>query len=84
MECGAKKVIPDAVTLEKAWRRGFIRRRLVKEVELLRAEAERDAEEADVPADLAEQVRKRLEEDPRLSWDEAADAVLGNSDGAGP
>ena len=84
MDCGARKVVPDAVTLEKAWRRGIIRRRLVEEVELLRAEAERDAEAADVPADLAEQVRKRLEEHPRQSWDEAVDKVPGSGDGAGP
>ena len=76
MECGAKKVIPDVVTLEKAWRRGFIRRRLVKEVELLRAEAERDAEAADVPADLPDRVREVMADDPSLSWDRALIVIM--------
>jgi hypothetical protein len=84
MGCGAKKVIPDAATLEKAWRRGLVRQRLEKGVELLRAEVERAAIEAPAPADLDEWVRKMLKEDPRLSWDKAVTVVPGSSDGAGP
>jgi hypothetical protein len=43
---------------------------------LLRADAERDAEAADVPANLAEQVRGMQDDDPLLSWDEAVIEVL--------
>jgi hypothetical protein len=76
IECGAKKVIPDTTMLQKAWRRGLVRQQLEGRIELLRADAERDAAAAGIPADLGERVGKRLEEDPHLSWDEAVDAAL--------
>jgi hypothetical protein len=75
-ECGARKVIPDAATMEKAWRRNLVRRRMADAAELIRVEAERDAAMADIPPDLDEQVRRLLADDPSLSWDQALAMVL--------
>jgi hypothetical protein len=76
MECGAKKVIPDGATMEDAWRRSLVQRRLKDEAEMMRAQAEREAEAADVPADLAERVRKVMVDDPCLSWDKALAVIM--------
>jgi hypothetical protein len=83
-ECGAQKVIPDAKTLEKAWRRGLIRRRLAEEVKSIRADAEGDADAAAVPSDLEEQVQGMLKVNPTMPWDEAVAAVLESEDEVGP
>jgi hypothetical protein len=74
-------VIPDTTMLQKAWRRGLVRQQLEKRIGLLRADAERDAEAAGIPADLGERVRKKLKEDPLLSWDEAVAAALAEPEG---
>jgi hypothetical protein len=84
VECGAKKVIPDTTMLQKAWRRGLVRQQLEERIGLLRADAERDAAAADIPADLGERVSKKLEEDPLLSWDEAVAAALAEPEGDAP
>jgi hypothetical protein len=73
-KCGAKKVVPDDETMEDAWRRGLVQRQL--EEEALREQAEWAANEADVPADLAERVRKVMSDDPRLSWDRALIVIM--------
>jgi hypothetical protein len=75
-KCGAKKVVPDDETMEDAWRRGLVQRQLEEEAEALREQAEWAANEADVPADLAERVRKVMSDDPRLSWDRALIVIM--------
>ena len=75
-ECGAKKVVPDGATMEDAWRRTLVQRRLKDAAEMMRAQAEWEAEAADVPADLPERVRKVMADDPCLSWDRALIMVM--------
>ena len=75
-ECGAKKVVPDDETLEDAYRRTLVQQQLEEEAEALREQAEWAANEADVPADLAERVRKVMDDDPCLSWDQALIVVM--------
>jgi hypothetical protein len=62
--------------MEDAWRRGLVQRQLEEEAEALREQAEWAANEADVPADLAERVRKVMSDDPRLSWDRALIVIM--------
>lgn len=79
-EQGVEKVVPDAETLEDAFRRA----QQIRHVEDAIAEAVEQAREnsanAEPPDDLEEQVRERLCDDPKLSWDEVisriADEVL--------
>jgi len=65
-EHGVQKVFPDTDALSGAYRRAahlkVVRRELGKLVVSVPDEA---------PADLAEQVARRLAEDPVLTWDEA-------------
>jgi len=49
---------------------------LAEESEALREQAEWEANEADVPADLADRVRKVMADDPCLSWDRALIMVM--------
>jgi DNA topoisomerase 6 subunit A-like protein len=76
MECDVKKVIPDGATMEDAYRRTLVQRRLEEEAEKMRAQAEWEANEADVPSDLADRVRKVMSDDSGLSWDRALIMVM--------
>jgi hypothetical protein len=74
-ENGAEKVVPDAETLEAAWRRARMRLAVNKKISEVQASI-RDAANAEaVPGDLDEQVRAQLEDDPAMSWDEALAAI---------
>ena len=75
-ECGAKKVVPDGETMEDAWRRTLVQRRLKDAAEMMRAQAEWEAEAADVPADLPDRVREVMDDNPCLSWDRALIMVM--------
>jgi hypothetical protein len=70
-EHGAGKVIPDTGTLEIAWRRARMRHAVNKKIDEATASARDQASREAVPADLAAQIRQRLDDHPALSWDEA-------------
>lgn len=68
-EHGVKKLIPDTETLEDAYRRAVFLRELQVEIEHF-AEASRD-QPLKLPSKLSARVKVLLQEDARLSWDEA-------------
>jgi DNA topoisomerase VI subunit B len=70
-EAGVRKVVPDLPVLEDAVRRAYVLRRVEQATEAAREEAEAEAADLDMPADLDRRVRKRIEgtADP---WDQAA------------
>lgn len=71
-EHGVEKVIPDDDVLIAAWKRAKIRAK----VNDLILKANKDGAEDDVPNDLADQIRERLEDDPEMPWDDVlADLV---------
>ena len=75
-EHGVEKVVPDAATLQAAYRRAtqiaFVREQLPSIVEA----AVKEAESVKVPKTLKRMIQKRLKEDPALPWDQAvADLV---------
>jgi len=69
-EHGVAKVVPDADTLADAYRRAREIHLLNAEVAKVAAAAKEAAKEAPVPGDLAEQVRRALDEDGLEPWDE--------------
>jgi hypothetical protein len=75
---GAEKVVPDAETLETAWRRARMRHAVNKKIAEVQASLRDEANAETVPDDLDEQVRQRLEDDPALSWDEALAEIAGD------
>jgi Protein of unknown function C-terminus (DUF2399) len=74
-ENGAEKVVPDAETLETAWRRVRMRHAVNKKISEVQASLRDEANAEAVPDDLAAQVRAQLEDDPAMSWDEALAAI---------
>jgi hypothetical protein len=72
---GAEKVVPDAETLETAWRRVRMRHAVNKKISEVQASLRDEANAEAVPDDLAAQVRAQLEDDPAMSWDEALAAI---------
>lgn len=81
-EEGAEKVIPDAETLETAWRRARMRHAVNKKISEISASVRGDANAETVPGDLADRIRGQLDDDPAMSWDEALAAIA--KDDAGP
>jgi len=67
-EHGVEKVIPDAKTLEKAYRRAVLLARMQAACDRIAAEG---ADVVVVPDDLAESVDLALSDDPAVSWDDA-------------
>jgi len=75
-EYGVQKVIPDATTLEIAYRRAALADRLNERLDEIMAEAERAVDAMQVDPDrLSCQVRKRLAAAPRTAWDEAVASI---------
>jgi len=77
-----KKVVPDAPTMEAAYRRALRIEYLKNRFEELQADADAYVDEAKVPT-LARKVQARLKKDASLSWDRvvadlAADAIDDN------
>jgi hypothetical protein len=73
---GVKKVVPDAETLEEAYRRAAalaIARQ--RQAEVVR-QAEKEASELKVPRSLVKLVRQRIKDDPTLPWDLALEGVV--------
>ena len=73
---GAGKVVPPPDTLAAHAREALTRRLLERQVRALEQEARQRAAEMPLPADLEDQVRKAMAEDPSLSWGEAVAALL--------
>jgi hypothetical protein len=84
LECRAKKVIPDSMTLEEAYRRALVQRRLAEKAELLRAQAEREAEMVAVPVDLCKRVHREVNDNQCIPWDKAVIMVLRRNGEAEP
>ena len=68
-DCGIEKVVPDAETLAAAYRRSVEVGHLEQAIDRVSDEARSHAEEVVVPDDLDREVRRRLDDDPTLSWD---------------
>jgi hypothetical protein len=66
---GIKKVVPDAATLELAYRRAAAIARIKKSLPALAKEAQREADALKVPAGIAKEVQKRLRDNPAMPWD---------------
>ncbi|PWT73231.1 MAG: hypothetical protein C5B46_05675 [Proteobacteria bacterium] len=76
---GLKKVIPDEELLTQAYRE-FHRSQLLREkFEEMQGEFEESTTEIEVPKNLQEKVRARLNKHPDLRWDDAIQIVLDKS-----
>jgi hypothetical protein len=71
-EHGVKKVVPDADTLQAAWQRAHLARRINQLIE----NVQNDAAIPPIPDDLVDQIRARLDEDPQQPWDVALWATI--------
>jgi hypothetical protein len=75
-EHGIEKVIPDASTLEVAYRRATEIAIINQRMKAIAEEVHQQAMQAAVPEDLAEKVVAMLEDNPAMAWDSAiADLV---------
>ena len=74
-EHGVEKVIPAADDLTAAWRSARAHAEVREAIERANRKAQRWAK-ADAPADLADQVRTLLEEDPNMPWDAALRQIV--------
>ena len=75
-EYGLEKVVPDNAVLAETYRafhRSYLLREKFKEME---QQFDKEAEAADIPEDLEEEVRAVLAEDTDLRWDDAIQVVL--------
>ena len=73
---GAKKVLPSHDTLANHARRMIEQKLTRKALAEMAAEIAQQAENTELPADLAERVRRLLEERPEMSWDQAVAQIL--------
>ena len=73
-ENGIKKIVPAIGDLTEAFR-AYTRAPKIKEA-IEKAIADMPDEAVDVPADLEEQVRAYLEENPECPWEEAVAAIV--------
>jgi len=80
-ENGAEKVIPDAETLEAAWRRVRMRHAVNKKIGEVQASLRDEANAETAPDNLAGRVRAQLDDDPAMSWDEALAAIAEDGNG---
>jgi hypothetical protein len=67
---GIHKLMPDHDTMETAYRRALQVKILNQSFGPLVKQAQEEAAKSSVPESLEEQVRKRLEENPALPWDQ--------------
>ncbi len=67
---GVKKIIPDADTLDAAYRRALKNEFIQQRFDVLKADADEYADAADVPA-LKRKTAKLLADDPTQPWDAA-------------
>ena len=69
-EHGVEKVVPSAGFLTKAYRRAIEIEKLNQELQRVQMDVSEWAKSMDVPDDLDQELRDRLEESPELSWDD--------------
>ncbi|HEX5272759.1 MAG TPA: hypothetical protein VFW33_19815 [Gemmataceae bacterium] len=72
---GVKKVVPDAETLEAAFRRAASNLILAGQLTRLGEQARAQAERIELPHSLEREINDRLKADPTLPWDKAVAAV---------
>jgi hypothetical protein len=70
-ECGVNKVIPDAPTLERAFRRATEIAILQRHLRAISEEVHQEAMRASIPEGIVETVLAMLQNNPELSWDAA-------------
>ena len=76
-EYGVKKVVPDDDTLEEAYRRATQIAYVNGHIEEIEDAAKEHAEEIAIPDDLGERVRRGLQKDPHLPWDDVIAELVG-------
>lgn len=79
----AEKVIPSQETIEDRARHLIGLQHVRDDVEKLEKQAKEFAAKADLPADLAEKIRRELDGDPELPWDVALTRII-NPEGETP
>lgn len=72
-EHGVTKVIPEKTTLEDAWRRAQVLAKVNAAVVKIKTEPNTKP----MPADLSKRLRKMLDDEPALSWDQALVRIAG-------
>jgi hypothetical protein len=72
-EHGVTKVIPEKTTLEVAWRRAQV----LAQVEAAVVKIRMEPDTKPCPSDLSRRLRKMLEDEPALSWDQALVRIAG-------
>jgi hypothetical protein len=75
---GVAKVVPDAGTLKAAWRRAALAARINNTIHEMQEESEK-ADGPAIPDDLEQQIRQRLEEEPRDAWDDVVYILAGGA-----
>jgi hypothetical protein len=80
-EHGVEKVIPEADVLTTQYRRALARHAVNDKIDEIASSIRDDADAAEIPADLADQVRELLDDDPSMSWDDAVAEIA--KDGGG-
>ena len=75
-EHGIKKVIPDKETLDGAFRRACQIAHMNADLGAIEKRAKKKAEAEKIPRNLMSQIRKGLEEDPALPWDEVLGSIV--------
>jgi hypothetical protein len=78
-EHGAGKVIPAGDILALQYRRALMRSVVNKKIAEVSRSVREDAGAAEIPGDLAGQVRRKLDDDPAMSWDQAVAEIAGDS-----
>jgi hypothetical protein len=69
------KVIPDAQTLENAYRRAIMLHEHDRHIRRATVEAERAGQQARVPKDLQGRLEQKLAETPQVAWDGALNEI---------
>ena len=75
-EYGLEKVVPDEDLLERTYRAFHRSQRLRERFEAMEQQFDKEADAADIPDDLKEQVHAILAEHADLRWDDAIRLVL--------
>jgi hypothetical protein len=73
---GLEKVVPDNAVLAETYRAFHRSHRLREKFKEMEQQFDKEAEAADIPEDLEEQIRAILAEDTDLRWDDAIQVVL--------
>jgi hypothetical protein len=75
-DLGIEKVVPDAQTLEKAYRRAAAIQIINEKLKRVARRALREAKGLPLPLDIESRLRQRLARDPALPWDEALSELV--------